>query len=75
MSANSAQGVEPGDIGVSRQVSISRWVHELYPDWDPILTAHDVARLIRRRLLGEILVTYARRRTASAQRGRVGRPG
>jgi len=30
------------------QVSISRWVNEPYPAWDQILTAHDVARLIRR---------------------------
>jgi predicted DNA-binding transcriptional regulator AlpA len=49
MSTNSAQnGVEPGGIGVSQRVSISRWVNEPYPAWDRILTAHDVARLIRR---------------------------
>lgn len=49
MSTNFAQnGVEPGGIGVRQRVSISRWVNEPYPAWDQILTAHDVARLVRR---------------------------
>jgi predicted DNA-binding transcriptional regulator AlpA len=49
MSINSVQdGIEPSGIGVRQQVSISRWVNEPYPAWDRILTAHDVARLIRR---------------------------
>jgi hypothetical protein len=49
MSTNSAQdGVGLGGIGVRQRVSISRWVNEPYPAWDQILTAHDVARLIRR---------------------------
>jgi predicted DNA-binding transcriptional regulator AlpA len=49
MSTNSVQdGVEPGGIGVRQRVSISRWVNEPYPAWDSILTARDVARLIRR---------------------------
>src|ERR1700688_2758740 len=49
MSTNTAHnGVEPGGIGVRQRVSISRWVNEPYPAWDCILTAHDVARLIRR---------------------------
>jgi predicted DNA-binding transcriptional regulator AlpA len=49
MSINSDQdSVEPGGIGVRQRVSISRWVNEPYPAWDRILTAHDVARLIRR---------------------------
>src|ERR1700688_1809205 len=49
MSTNSAQyGVEPGGLGVRQRVSISRWVNEPYPAWDRILTAHDVARLVRR---------------------------
>jgi predicted DNA-binding transcriptional regulator AlpA len=49
MSTNSAQeGVEPGGVGVHQRVSISQWVNEPYPVWDRILTAHDVARLIRR---------------------------
>lgn len=49
MSINSDQnGVEPGGIGGRQRVSISRWVNEPYPAWDRILTAHDVARLIRR---------------------------
>jgi predicted DNA-binding transcriptional regulator AlpA len=49
MSINSDKdGVEPGGIGVRQRVSISRWVNEPYPAWDRILTAHDVARLIRR---------------------------
>jgi predicted DNA-binding transcriptional regulator AlpA len=49
MSTNIVQsGVEPGGIGVRQRVSISRWVNEAYPAWDRILTAHDVARLVRR---------------------------
>ena len=31
------------------QVSLSRWVNESLPSWQEILTAHDVARLTRRR--------------------------
>jgi predicted DNA-binding transcriptional regulator AlpA len=49
MSTNSVQnGVEPGGVCVRQRVSISRWVNEPYPAWDRILTAHDVARLVRR---------------------------
>jgi predicted DNA-binding transcriptional regulator AlpA len=48
MSTNSVQdGIETGAC-VPQRVSISRWVNEPYPAWDRILTAHDVARLIRR---------------------------
>jgi hypothetical protein len=48
MSNNSVQdGIETG-VCVPQRVSISRWVNEPYPAWDLILTAHDVARLIRR---------------------------
>ena len=48
MPTNSVQnGIETGVCGRQR-VSISRWVNEPYPAWDRILTAHDVARLIRR---------------------------
>lgn len=36
------------ESSVPQRVSISRWVNEPYPAWDRILTAHDVARLIRR---------------------------
>jgi hypothetical protein len=47
MSTNSIQDrIET--VCVRPQVSISRWVNEPYPAWDQILTAHDVARLIRR---------------------------
>jgi hypothetical protein len=47
MSTNSIQDrIET--VCVCPQVSISRWVNEPYPAWDQILTAHDVARLIRR---------------------------
>ena len=48
MSANSVQGAIETGVGVRQQVSISRWVNEPCPVWDRILTAHDVARLIRR---------------------------
>src|SRR5271167_2089828 len=48
MSTNSVRdGVETG-VCLRQRVSISRWVNEPYPAWDQILTAHDVARLIRR---------------------------
>ncbi len=48
MSNNSFQdGIETG-VCAPQRVSISRWVNEPYPAWDRILTAHDVARLIRR---------------------------
>ena len=49
MSTNSLRnGVDTGSLFVRQAVSISRWVNEPYPNWDRILTAHDVARLIRR---------------------------
>jgi predicted DNA-binding transcriptional regulator AlpA len=35
-------------VCVPQRVSISRWVNEPCLAWDRILTAHDVARLIRR---------------------------
>src|SRR5271170_4302695 len=48
MSTNSVQGGIETGVCVPHRVSISRWVNEPYPAWDRILTAHDVARLIRR---------------------------
>jgi predicted DNA-binding transcriptional regulator AlpA len=39
-------GVGPGSIAVRQRISIS--LNEPHPAWDRILTAHDVARLIRR---------------------------
>jgi predicted DNA-binding transcriptional regulator AlpA len=49
MSTNSLRnGVNAGSLFVRQAVSISRWVNEPYPNWDRILTAHDVARLVRR---------------------------
>jgi len=36
-------------IGLQNGVSISKWVNETFPPWDEILSAHDVARLTRRR--------------------------
>src|ERR1700678_2000984 len=41
-------GADTGGVSVRQRVSISCWVNEPYPAWDCILTAHDVARLIRR---------------------------
>jgi predicted DNA-binding transcriptional regulator AlpA len=32
----------------SHSVVLSRWVNERFPDWEKILSAHDVARLTRR---------------------------
>jgi hypothetical protein len=48
MSTISVQGCIEAAVCVRQRVSISRWVNEPYPAWDQILTAHDVARLIRR---------------------------
>jgi hypothetical protein len=49
MSTNSSRnGIDADSLFVRQAVSISRWVNEPYPNWDHILTAHDVARLIRR---------------------------
>jgi predicted DNA-binding transcriptional regulator AlpA len=48
MSTNSVQGRIEATVCLRQRVSISRWVNEPYPAWDQILTAHDVARLIRR---------------------------
>jgi predicted DNA-binding transcriptional regulator AlpA len=31
-----------------RNVTLSRWVNERFPDWEQLLSAHDVARLTRR---------------------------
>src|SRR3984893_11975482 len=35
-------------MNLKARVSISKWVNEVYPPWDEILSAHDVARLTRR---------------------------
>jgi hypothetical protein len=48
MSTNSVQGRIEAAVCIRQRVSISRWVNEPYPAWEQILTAHDVARLIRR---------------------------
>src|SRR5258708_32943712 len=49
MSTNSLRdAIDVGGLSVRQRVSISPWVNEAYPAWDRILTAHDVARLIRR---------------------------
>jgi predicted DNA-binding transcriptional regulator AlpA len=49
MSTNSPRNcIDAGGLFVRQAVSISPWVNEPYPNWDRILTAHDVARLIRR---------------------------
>jgi hypothetical protein len=48
MSTNSIKSANEAAVGLRQQVSISRWVNEPYPAWDGLLTAHDVARLIRR---------------------------
>jgi predicted DNA-binding transcriptional regulator AlpA len=49
MSTNSPRnGIDAGSLFVRQAVSISRWVNEPYPNWDRIVTAHDVARLVRR---------------------------
>jgi predicted DNA-binding transcriptional regulator AlpA len=47
MSVRIQDVIETG-VYLRQRVSISRWVNEPYPAWDQILTAHDVARLVRR---------------------------
>lgn len=42
------EGPDTGAVILRQRVSISRWVNEPYPPWHCILTAHDVAHLIRR---------------------------
>lgn len=49
MSTNSIRdATDAGGLSVRQRISISPWVNEPYPNWDRILTAHDVTRLIRR---------------------------
>jgi hypothetical protein len=40
--------VKANVLMVRREITISRWVNEPLPAWDQVLTAHDVARLLRR---------------------------
>ena len=35
-------------LPVHREITISRWVNESLPAWDQVLTAHELARLMRR---------------------------
>jgi predicted DNA-binding transcriptional regulator AlpA len=48
MSTTSIREIRAAIPSPSQNVSISPWVNEPFPDWARILTAHDVARLIRR---------------------------
>jgi hypothetical protein len=48
MSANTVPQAIETSVGLPERISISPWVNEPYPAWDLMLTAHDVARLIRR---------------------------
>jgi hypothetical protein len=41
-------GASSATPAVHHPVTISKWVNEPLPQWDQILTAHDVARLARR---------------------------
>jgi predicted DNA-binding transcriptional regulator AlpA len=42
----SAQRMAPA--APSRSVTLSPWINEQFPDWEQLLSAHDVARLTRR---------------------------
>ena len=35
-------------VALSQSVTLSPWINERFPDWEQLLSAHDVARLTRR---------------------------
>ena len=47
--ANEAMSAPQLAAAAKELVSLSKWVNEKFPAWDEILSAHDVARLTRRR--------------------------
>src|SRR5258708_31633416 len=45
---NSDSSVQPASPAASYRVSLSPYVNEQFPNWEELLSAHDVARLTRR---------------------------
>ncbi len=48
MNSDDSAPVQPASPVASHRVSISRYVNEQFPNWEELLSAHDVARLTRR---------------------------
>jgi predicted DNA-binding transcriptional regulator AlpA len=48
MNSDESANMQPAAPVASHRVSISRYVNEQFPNWDELLSAHDVARLTRR---------------------------
>ena len=48
MNSDESLPVQPASPARSCRVSLSRYVNELFPNWEELLSAHDVARLTRR---------------------------
>jgi predicted DNA-binding transcriptional regulator AlpA len=48
MNSDESLPVQPASPAGSCRVSLSPYVNELFPNWEELLSAHDVARLTRR---------------------------
>jgi predicted DNA-binding transcriptional regulator AlpA len=48
MNSDESLPVQPASPAASCRVSLSPYVNELFPNWEELLSAHDVARLTRR---------------------------
>lgn len=60
-SKESSFGTQVPAADPSRTVVLSPWVNQLFPAWDQLLSAHDVARLTRRPLWIVRSLTFLRR--------------
>src|ERR1700733_3457428 len=49
MNSDKTSPVQPASPAASHRVSLSPYVNEQLPNWEELLSAHDVARLTRRR--------------------------
>jgi predicted DNA-binding transcriptional regulator AlpA len=48
MNSDESLPVQPASAAASHRVSLSPYVNERLPNWEELLSAHDVARLTRR---------------------------
>ena len=48
MNSDESSPVQPASPAASHRVSLSPYVNEQFPNWEDLLSAHDVARLTRR---------------------------
>jgi predicted DNA-binding transcriptional regulator AlpA len=48
MNSDESSPVQPASPAASCRISLSRYVNEQFPNWEELLSAHDVARLTRR---------------------------